>query len=189
MGINIGKRIESDFTDPLGMLSDCHRRIEKFLQVLVTVAAQARGARLNEEERNALTVSLNYFHSAAPKHTADEEESLFPRLHRSDSAVAATARATLSLLQADHLSADRLHAEIDKSFLQWLSEGELSNEAYQKLWEDLTALTDIYRAHIRIEDEQLFPLAKRCLSSPEIVEIGQEMAARRGVPYRNRPGF
>jgi hypothetical protein len=33
MPIVIGAKRESDFTDPIGMLSDCHRRIEMFLNV------------------------------------------------------------------------------------------------------------------------------------------------------------
>ena len=33
MPIVIGAKRESDFTDPIGMLGDCHRRIEMFLNV------------------------------------------------------------------------------------------------------------------------------------------------------------
>ena len=40
MPIVIGAKPESSFTDPLGMLSDCHRRIEMFLNVLVRLAEQ-----------------------------------------------------------------------------------------------------------------------------------------------------
>lgn len=34
----IGQRVDHDFDEPLGLLSDCHRRIEHFLRALVTVA-------------------------------------------------------------------------------------------------------------------------------------------------------
>ena len=53
MPIVIGAKRESDFTGPLGMLSDCHRRIEMFLNVLVQVAEHVRGGVLNEEHRGA----------------------------------------------------------------------------------------------------------------------------------------
>jgi hypothetical protein len=76
--IVIGAKRESDFTDPIGMLGDCHRRIERFLDVLVRVAEQAHGEALNEEQRGALDTALHYFRDAAPKHTADEKESRFP---------------------------------------------------------------------------------------------------------------
>ena len=29
MAIQIGSKLENDYTNPLGMLSDCHRRIER----------------------------------------------------------------------------------------------------------------------------------------------------------------
>jgi hypothetical protein len=84
MPITIGSKRESDFTDPIGMLGNCHRRIERFLNVLVTLATGEKGGLLTEEHRAALETSLRYFREAAPKHTADEEESLFPRLRRID---------------------------------------------------------------------------------------------------------
>ena len=78
MPIVIGAKRESDFTGPLGMLSDCHRRIEMFLNVLVQgCRTRAGGGVLNEEHRGPLETALRYFREAAPKHTADEEESLF----------------------------------------------------------------------------------------------------------------
>ena len=44
MPISIGARPQSGFDDPLGLLSDCHRRIESFLGVLIRVVDRA-GAR------------------------------------------------------------------------------------------------------------------------------------------------
>ena len=78
MPIVIGGKPESDFTDPIGMLGDCHRRIVRFLHVFVQLAGQKQGGSLTSEERTLLSTSLRYFREAAPKHTADEEESLFP---------------------------------------------------------------------------------------------------------------
>ncbi|HZR47003.1 MAG TPA: hypothetical protein VFA47_09885 [Candidatus Manganitrophaceae bacterium] len=40
--IRIGEKMESFSINPLGLLSDCHRRIERFLNGLITVAAQAQ---------------------------------------------------------------------------------------------------------------------------------------------------
>ena len=80
MAITIGRKLDSDFSDPLGMLSDCHRRIERFLKVLAILTSQAQGAELNEGQWHALEAALRYFRVAAPMHTLDEEDSLFPRL-------------------------------------------------------------------------------------------------------------
>jgi hypothetical protein len=89
MPVKIGAK-SHNFTDPTGLLSDCHRRIEIFLGSLQAVA-QVIDRPATEEVAQALESSLLYFSQAAPKHTADEEESLFPgcagsrmlRLHRS----------------------------------------------------------------------------------------------------------
>src|ERR1043165_1735583 len=67
MPITIGAKKESDFTDPIVMLGDCHRRIERFLSVLTSLSTQQNGAALNEEQKTALTTSLRYFREAAPK--------------------------------------------------------------------------------------------------------------------------
>ena len=84
MPVSIGATQESNFANPIGLLTDCHRRIERFLGVLVRVAAEARGGPLNAEHRQAMETALSYFHRAAPLHTADEEEDLFPELRRVD---------------------------------------------------------------------------------------------------------
>jgi nitrate reductase gamma subunit len=46
MPVTFGAKLESDFTDPIGLLGDCHRRIERFLGVILAVAAEAGGALL-----------------------------------------------------------------------------------------------------------------------------------------------
>ena len=106
MPIVIGAKRESDFTDPIGMLGDCHRRIEMFLNVLVRVSEQAQGETLNEEERGVLETALRYFREAAPKHTADEEESLFPRLRQIESPDVRALMVRIESLEEEHVCAD-----------------------------------------------------------------------------------
>ena len=57
---------------------------------------------LTEETRKSLETALRYFHEAAPKHTADEEESLFPRLRRLPNSEVRDALDRLDSLEADH---------------------------------------------------------------------------------------
>ena len=80
MPVQIGAKAHP-FTNPTGLLSDCHRRIEMFLGTLESVARVIDLAP-TDDVRQALESALRYFHQAAPKHTADEEQSLFPRLHQ-----------------------------------------------------------------------------------------------------------
>src|ERR1044072_5942127 len=99
MPVQIGQRAES-FSNPLGLLTDCHRRIEMFLRALTTVAGKSDGA-LDAEQRDALEKSLTYFRDAAPKHPADEEESLFPRMRRVENAEVRAALAQVDSLERE----------------------------------------------------------------------------------------
>ncbi|HSF24701.1 MAG TPA: hemerythrin domain-containing protein [Blastocatellia bacterium] len=181
MPITIGKKTESDYSNPLGLLSDCHRRIEQFLDVLIKVTNRARGAGLNEDQRQALEVALRYFREAAPKHTLDEEESLFPRMLASTDNRARSAMALLDELHADHEQADAAHAEVEAMGSRWLSEGVLSSEATDRLSELLDQLQSTYQRHIEVEDHEVFPLAGQILNASEIANVGREMAMRRSI--------
>lgn len=181
MPITIGAKQESDFTDPIGMLGDCHRRIERFLSVLQTLASQKQGAALNEQEQNALSSSLRYFREAAPKHTADEEESLFPRMRAADPAGARHLLERIEALESDHVRAVKLHAEVDVLGETWLSRGSLSRDEASGLAALVGQLAALYQRHIALEDSEVFPGAKAILSSSDCRAIGTEMAARRGL--------
>jgi hemerythrin-like domain-containing protein len=181
MALQIGKKPESDFNNPLGMLSDCHRRIERFLQILVTVAEQRRGQELSADEREALQTALRYFQIGAPKHTGDEEESLFPRLRAGKDDTVTT---LLEKLERDHLEADQLHKEVDELGQRWLQDGTLAKEVSAKMIAALQQLMSIYQQHINLEDNRLIPAAAKILTPEEIREIGREMAARRDVKFQ-----
>src|SRR5690606_29363620 len=109
MLVKIGGPVDHGFDAPLGLLSDCHRRIERFLEVLITIADARRGAELSPSDRDALSAALQYFRTAAPRHSADEEESLFPRLRASTHPEARAALARLEALEADHRVAEDHH--------------------------------------------------------------------------------
>jgi hemerythrin-like domain-containing protein len=187
MLVKIGQTPDHGFDTPLELLSDCHRRIERFLAVLVTIANRRGGGALPDEDRQALAAALRYFATAAPRHTADEEHSLFPRLRASDDARTQAALEVVERLEVDHRAADRHHAAIDALCRHWLETGSLAAPEVASLLDHLTALEHIYRDHIRIEDEDLFPAAGRVLSNEDLEAVGREMAERRGVPFRPRP--
>jgi hemerythrin-like domain-containing protein len=181
MAIQIGAPLASDFSNPLGVLSDCHRRVEYFLRLLVIVTEQAHGEPLNAEQRDALEVALRYFAEAAPKHTADEEESLFPLLRASPHAEATEAVALAIALSRDHDKAATQHAAVDALARRWLADGCLKAAPARALAAHLSDLTTMYRHHIAVEDDELLPLARRVLSPTAIVTLGCQMARRRGL--------
>jgi hemerythrin-like domain-containing protein len=187
MGLTIGAKPDHGFDEPLGLLTDCHRRIERFLGQLLTVAEAARGGELAAEQREALDVALRYFREAAPLHTADEEASLFPRLRDVDSDAARAALAALAELEADHNAADIAHAEIDRLGARWLADGRLPADDAQRLADLLRGLQATYARHIAVEDQQVFPLAGQLLEAGSLTEVGREMAVRRGLDPDHLP--
>lgn len=181
MPIQIGQRPDHGFDEPLGLLSDCHRRIEHFLEVLATVAVRAAGGPLTPEYRRAIDGSLRYFTVAAPRHTADEEDSLFPRLRALATGQAADVLASLDRLEHDHDTAEADHAAVDGLFRRWLADDRLAPADVDHLRERLDRLQALYQRHIALEDQQLFPLAARLLDATQVKEMGEEMASRRSV--------
>ena len=180
---------EPTFAQPIHLLGDCHRRIEKFLDQLISVAGQPAAAPLEEPSRQQLHTALRYFNQLPGLHNADEEESLFPRLRQiaqgesTQAAQAGEALAVMERLEKDHVRAEAAHAEIETIGNRWLDENTLPESTLQQLRDELRLLRAFYVAHIALEDDLLFPLAKRLLGKQQMESVGREMAARRGVDY------
>ena len=179
MPVQLGGQPQAGFDQPVDLMMDCHRRIEKFLDVLLRIVERTRGGELDREHRDALETALNYFRSAAPRHTEDEEHSLFPRLRQSSDPAVRAALAKMDALEADHRVADAHHQRVDELGRAWLERGRLEGDAAAELQRLLAELAATYQRHIRIEDEEVFPLAAGALSPDEIAAVGQEMKQRR----------
>jgi hemerythrin-like domain-containing protein len=177
MPVQIGAKAHS-FSEPTALLSDCHRRIEMFIGSLEKIAADIDQA-LGEDARRALDSALRYFREAAPKHTADEEQSVFPRLRLSSNAEVKQALAMVAALEQEHRRADSLHAQVDVLGKQCLDQGHLSSAKTRQFREAVAELVSMYKEHIRIEDDLVFPIAGRTLSEADKAMIAAEMSARR----------
>lgn len=167
-------------TDPTSLLSDCHRRIEMFLNVLLKVAKSAERP-LAEEARKSLDTALRYFREAAPKHTADEEESLFPRLRLMEDPNVDLLLGRLEPLEEDHRRATPLHSRVEMLGERWLNLGSLATEEVEEFRMLVVELAGMYGRHIEVEESLVFPIAAKLLSSEEKIAIGREMAGRRNV--------
>jgi len=176
MGVQIGARPESGFDDPIGMLIDCHRRIEHFLNILGIVVERARGRALSEEECAAVQAALHYFHVGGKRHNADEEESLFPRLLGEPKE---PQFAEVLKLEEDHRSADELHRAVEALYRQWISAGSLNSEEDRRLSAGTEGLKKLYAGHIEVEEKIVFPRAAEALNTAAIRAIGQEFRERR----------
>lgn len=182
MLLRIGQRPDHGFDRPLGLLSDCHRRIEQFVATMVWIGKEVRGGALTDSQRAQLDAAVTYFSVAAPRHTADEEDSLFPRLRESRDPAAARALDIVAGLERDHQVADEHHTVINALVRRWLAEGTLPASEAEQLSGRLTMLRPLYESHIATEDQIVFPAASRLLSEIQLRTIGLEMAARRRAP-------
>ncbi len=194
----LNRQPDHGFDEPIGLLTDCHRRIEKFLDVLLRVAreygpGQGGGGRpFDAQARAAVETAKRYFLHAAPRHTADEEESLFPRLKAAAERTASSGDSgaggvrgaeAVKHLRDDHKQADAMHARVDALLDVWLNDaaGELAAAHAAELLALLESLRELYRGHIEVEEKEVFPLAEKVLSPSDLAAVGQEMRARRGI--------
>ncbi|GMW03161.1 MAG: hypothetical protein AMXMBFR84_42960 [Candidatus Hydrogenedentota bacterium] len=165
MAVNVGGKPLADFSEPIEMMKDCHRRIEHFLEVLREAERRFRKSDLNEEGRHALEASLNYFANFAPRHTADEEQSLFPRMRCSGNPDAREVMADLERLENDHRGCEELHSLVDRVVRSWLETGRLDDAQRERLRAALDELEKAYAAQIQLEEGEVFVVAVRILEA------------------------
>jgi hemerythrin-like domain-containing protein len=175
MGIQIGAKPDAGFDDPLGMLHDCHRRIEHFLNIVCVVADRAAGRALSEEESAGIQAALSYFRTGGQRHNADEEQSLFPRMR----AAGAESVPEIGGLEHDHRDAELLHAKVDTIYSAWIANQVIPPQQQSELKAATDQLKRLYEQHIAIEEKVVFPRAAQMLTPEAIAAMGQELRDRR----------
>lgn len=189
MLMQIGQKPEHDFNEPIGMLEDCHKRILHFIRTMVSLTESVGAAPLDVEGRDSLERSLRYFREAAPRHNADEEESLFPHLRGHSDAQNEQIFARIASLATDHRWVEAQHVEIDAIGSRWLTAGGLRSYDHARLRTLVHSLWLFYEHHIEIEENEVFPAARRILTATERSTVGREMAERRGIQWPDEADF
>ncbi len=161
------------FDDPLGMLSACHRRIERQLATLDRLQRHLPEHGCDSDARAAARGILRYFDTAAPNHHADEEISVFPRLRTS---VPDRADMLIADLEREHATL-AAHWRRLRPLLAGIAAGARANLSPKEVAE----VRADYTAHIAREERELIPLAARFFDAAILTAIGTEMAARRGI--------
>src|ERR1035437_4282242 len=175
MAIQIGGKPDSGFDNPIGMMKDCHRRIKHFLHILCLVAERGHARSLTGEERSAVQAALQYFHVGGERHTADEEESLFPRLRGE---LTTGNLEEIDCLESDHKHAADLHASVDRLYAAWISAAMLEPGDQQRLLSQTRQLKQLYAEHIQIEETIVFPRAEQVLDGKALAAMESEFIAR-----------
>jgi hemerythrin-like domain-containing protein len=170
-----------DFADPLGLLVHCHERIEAQLSSLERAAEILRAGDRQSLAQVFGAIDAACAHFAVPgvKHTEDEEVSLFPRLREHGGSGGEDALAALTELESQHRAAEKLHAEFDDFVATLPRDGSADARELDCFSELVAELTTLYRPHIMLENNIVFPIAARVLPASEIQGLGEEMRARR----------
>ena len=164
------------FETPFDMLEACHERVQRTLALLRKLCDYLHDHACDDSARQAARDVLRYFDMAAPLHHEDEELHVFPPLlAQGEAAVVALVRQ----LQNDH---ERMHAHWQDARARLLSLAEGRQTAFTAQDEAAFArFAEGYAAHIRGEEEVVYPAARALLSSDAVQAMGQDMRQRRGA--------
>lgn len=167
----------ADFEKPLEMLRACHDRIAMQCETLRKLVAHLPEHGCDAQAQQAASNVMRYFDGAGRHHREDEEQELFPRLIASAKGQN-TERVALLIdqLKREHEAIEQTWVGL-RDALEELAHGE--NAPLDE--KEVGRFCGAYRAHIAVEEANLFPLAGMLLQTDDIAAIGRTMAARRGI--------
>lgn len=173
-------RFGSSYAQPFELLSACHERVERSLQLLVRLSQHLKARGLDTSAREAARDVRRYFDIAAPLHHEDEELHVFPVLEQQDDE---QLQSVCARLREDHR---HIHAQWQVlrallAQLDGLPDGPLPALQLEVLGRAGDAFVDSHQEHLRLENQLAFPSARQGLSAAQQQAMGEEMAARRGL--------
>lgn len=165
------------------LLLECHERIRRFMsmasflaQATTTAHDPDRGSP-DETIRDTAAAVLRYFTVALPSHSADEDQSIAPRLlARPLPGEVATG---LARMAEQHAAIEALIAELAPSWRAIAEDPSALPDHATSMSRRLERLRGLWDAHLHLEESSVFPLARASLSAAEQREILLEMRARR----------
>jgi hemerythrin-like domain-containing protein len=169
----------ASFDEPFDMLSACHERVRRSLDLLQRLVVHTRESGADPRARDAARDVLRYFTMAAPAHHEDEERHVVPAL-RASGKPAALAAAQRML---DEHVAIREAWQMLQPLLQVLSEGSMPDA--RALQGAADRFVELHAPHLALEDSLAFPHAAQEIDrrgGNALRCMGDEMARRRGAP-------
>lgn len=160
--------------DAVDLLIGCHQRIRHFTATAVKLA-HAQGATSDEITTVADAVH-RYYSVSLPLHEADEDESLRPRL----SAVAdENVRHALLAMSDQHQAIDELLERLLPLVLLVRNNPDTLGEAGGEMCSITKALEEIFRAHLQMEEDVIFPAIRNIMPEAARADLLREMQERR----------
>src|ERR1022692_2912393 len=144
--------------DAVDLLVGCHQRIRHFTGVAVKLA-HAQGATTEEIAQAAAGVH-RYYSVSLPLHEADEDQTLQPRLHAvADDHV----RHALLAMGDQHQAIDELIERLLPLLVLARNNPDTLAEVGGEMCSITKALDEIFRAHLQMEEEVIFPAIRSAL--------------------------
>ena len=160
----------------LEMLAACHGRVQAQCELLQRLVEHTATRGVDDEARDAARGVMRYFELAAPHHHADEEQDLFPALLESMAGSDPVClRELTAALTAEHRVLEGLWRTLHAALQALIADGAPLPAA------PVDAFVAGYLAHVRREDEELFPMAARLLDDEALERVGRAMRLRRGI--------
>ena len=160
------------FDEPFEMLDACHQRVERMLVLIERLGAHLPIHGADAQAQQAASDVMRYFDLAAPHHHEDEERHVLPLLR-------ATGHAGLAdRVLEDHRAMHGAWAGVRRTLQQIADARWAAPDRSEPDWRDFCSL---YRAHIEIEEREVYPLARAATDAPGLQAMATEMARRRGV--------
>lgn len=166
------------FEAPFEMLSACHERVERMLELLSRLRQHLAENGWDAQAASAATDVMRYFDLAAPQHHLDEEIHVFP-------AVLALKNQQLDLLvyrlKQEHLQMETL----------WMNVRQALDGVAKANAQDWTGFSDAdkvhmdsffaaYKDHINEEEIYVYPAASSTLNEEQLQGMSHDMMRRRG---------
>jgi len=161
----------------VAMLLACHQRIRSFTDIAIRFTEVDLGRR--EEIANAAAAVHRYYSVALPLHEADEIESVYPRLTKALNVAAE--RDSLQSMIDQHGPIDEVVARLIPAWDAVARDPEKLGNFVDDLRRDARALHDLWREHLALEEEIVFPLIRTRLTVADLAEIHAEMKQRRAI--------
>ncbi|MFN8820312.1 MAG: hemerythrin domain-containing protein [Betaproteobacteria bacterium] len=174
------RRPSAGFESPLALWLACHDRLQRAAQLLHRLSEHWRLHGPGEAARVTAQDLRRYFEESAPRHQADEQCDLFPRLRQrlEGTAEAQELGAIMERLDHDHDQMDGL----------WLAARDALDHCAQAPIRPGHAdcfgrFIDSFMGHHEAEHQLLLPAAQRLLQPDDLKALGEGMAARRGTTW------
>jgi iron-sulfur cluster repair protein YtfE (RIC family) len=160
--------------DAVDLLIGCHQRIRHFTGVAAKLA-HAQGAAPEEVGQAAAGVH-RYYSVSLPLHEADEDQTLQPRLQTvADEQVCHA----LVAMGDQHQAIDELIERLLPLLVLVRDKPDTLAEVGGEMCSITKALEEIFSAHLRMEEEVIFPAIRHVLPEQACEEMLREMQQRR----------